>query len=284
MDAKLKFSGNDTLNSVIEEGLPVREEHLHYLKKITDAVKRKNEDNYLALVEKLIYLALEYNLSHANQKLPIDIHEETMDYLELMNKKAVEAFNTNNMDEATKIIARVIDLLNQRNVIVVYGDQNKLYEAKILTYNNLSCIYRKLGKLSLSLKVVTFAIGLEEKLVAENYGNSSISIISTYLNKSAILSEMKKHETSKEAVIKALEYLTSLQQKPNLQEGEKNHLTQLHMLACYNLAVEYEHLQELQQAIENYEKALEIAKTLGKEDVIQRIQKTLSTLRQESPN
>lgn len=259
----------------------VREEHIMYLKKVADHFKNKEEENYLLLIEKLLYLILEYYSSHSTLKIAFDPISEANNYLEKMNRRSVEAFSNGQIDEAAKIIARVVDFLNQKNILKVYGNHLKLYESKILTYNNLSCIYRKLGKLSLSLKVISFALDLEEKLAAENYGTSKVSIISTYLNKSSILSQMKKHEEALETAKQAIEKIKEVEGKPNRNEGEKAHIQGLRMSAFYNIAGEFEHLGKIENAISSYEKAAQYAKELGKQGVVNKIEKVLTNLRKK---
>ena len=129
------------------EGLNIKEDHLIYLRKMIDAVRDKNEDSYILLTEKLIFLMLDFLQTHQKSKMPFDCVEDTNTYLDIMNRRAVEAFNENKLEEAGRNISRIVELLNHKNLPVLYEDTNKLYEVKILSYNNLSCIYRKLGKL-----------------------------------------------------------------------------------------------------------------------------------------
>ena len=56
----------------------------------------------------------------------------------------------------------------------------------MLTYNNLACIYQKRKQFALALKSLSFAVDLEEKLVADGYEPAKTSIVSTLLNKAAI--------------------------------------------------------------------------------------------------
>ena len=274
---------NDKVNEMIskntDESSGIKEEHLLYLKKAVDYLKTRDESGYLLLQEKFLLLNADFMSSDVSKSISFDLCTEVTHYLERMNKKSVEAFNTNNLEEATKVISRIVDFLNQKNVIKLFGSQFKLDEARILTYNNLSCIYRKVGKLSLALKSVSLAINLEEKLVLEQFGSSGISIISTFLNKSAILSEMKRHDKSIEAALKGLEYLNKAESFPNLVENEKNHMKQLHMLSHYNLGVEHEHLEEREKAISSYEKAISYANEIGKTDIKNKIEKALNNLK-----
>lgn len=69
-----------------------------------------------------------------------------------------------------------------------------LGELKVLTFNNLACIYKRKKKYALALRAVSFALEIEEVLVKEETVEDKHNIVTTYLNKAAILSEMKKHE------------------------------------------------------------------------------------------
>jgi len=274
------MTGKSSIMTDPNYSVTVRDEHITYLKKVADHFKNQDEENYLFLVEKLIYLVLEYlSASSEKPKLPFDPTLETSNFLEKMNRKSVEAFNKGNIEEAGKIITSVVDILNQKDISKLYANELKLYESKILTYNNLSCIYRKLGKLPLSLKVICFALELEEKLAEENYGTSHISIISTYLNKSSILSQMNKHDLALEAVNQALDQMREVETNHKIGEGEKVHIQHLRMSAFYNLASELEHLGQPDKAILGYEKAKEYANELGKQNVIKRIEKAISNIR-----
>ena len=266
------------MSNDFEFPISVREEHIAFLKRIVDHLKDKDEDNYLLMVEKLLYLVLEYLSVNSPQTLSFDYLNEFNRYLEIMNKKSVEAFNKGQIDEASKVIARAVDLLNQKNISQVYTNQLKLFETKILTYNNLSCIYRKLGKFTLAIKVISFALDFEEKLAAEDYGTSKISIISTYLNKAAILSQVAKHEEAQQIISQALEKLTGFNDKDQGQ-AEKAHIQYLKMSAFYSLAVESEHLDQSDKAISNYESAGEYAKELGRQQVMIKVEKALNNLR-----
>lgn len=62
----------------------------------------------------------------------------------------------------------------------------KYGEMKVLTFNNLACIYQKRRQFALALKSVSFAVDLEEKLVSDNFEPAKTSIVSTLINKAAI--------------------------------------------------------------------------------------------------
>jgi tetratricopeptide (TPR) repeat protein len=144
----------------------------------------------------------------------------------------------------------------------------------VLTYNNLSCIYRKIGDYDKAVKVLNLTISIEEKLALSN-PISAISIISTYLNKSAILSENKQHKEALDAAKLAEINLNKIIKKygPNTPEGA--HLKYLELLTDYNMASEMEHLQQKDQATKKYELALELAKQLKRNDFIDQLEKIL---------
>lgn len=266
----------------------IREESLQYLKKCCDYLKGKDErpmdeTSHLLLVEKLIYLTMEYKAQN-NKKDPANIKIDafTQYYLDRMNKKSVELFNNKKIEESARIIARIVDLITQKNINLVISIPEKLSEFKILTYNNLSCIYRNIGKLSLALKVLNYAVDLEEKLVEKEYGTSYLSIVSTYLNKSAILSEMKKYEKAIEAVFRSIDFLDRLKKKAELPQDQEASVKQLYMLAYYNLGVEYEHLQVNVKAIDYYMKSKKMAEELGKDETKVKIEKALALMKDTS--
>jgi len=261
-----------------EFSMIVRDEHIIYLKKVADHFK-KDEENYLLLIEKMLYLVLDSLSTNSTKQFDFDPYLETQNYLEKMNRKSVEYFNAGNLEEATKIITRAVDMLNQKNFSKLYINQLKLYESKILTYNNLSCIYRKLGKLTLALKIMSFALELEEKLAQENYGNSNISIISTYLNKSSILSQTGQHEKALETINMALDKIQEAETRTNSSAGDKTHIQNLRMSAFYSLAGELQHLKQYEKAIMGYNKAKEYAQELGKTNVILKIEKALNNIK-----
>ena len=76
-----------------------------------------------------------------------------------------------------------------------------------MTFSNLSYVYRDLGRYTDALKAVNYSIGLEEKLADINYANSLKDIITSLLNRSAILSELNRHDKSVLSVERALHYI-----------------------------------------------------------------------------
>lgn len=62
-------------------------------------------------------------------------------------------------------------------------------ELRVLSFNNLSTIYKTRGKIEDSIKAIDQAIKMESILVEEGNLNALKNIPSTYINKSVILSE-----------------------------------------------------------------------------------------------
>lgn len=90
-------------------------------------------------------------------------------------------------------------------------DEATLSKLKILTFNNLACILKKNRHFMMALKAVSFAIDLEEALIKDFKDEDKYDIVPTYLNKAAILSEMKKHEKALEEVRKARVFVEKIE-------------------------------------------------------------------------
>jgi len=82
-------------------------------------------------------------------------------------------------------------------------DDALLSKLKILSFNNLSCIYKKKKKFGIALRSINQALDLEEQLLKRENNEEKYDIIPTYLNKAAIYSEMKKHTEALEMILKA---------------------------------------------------------------------------------
>ena len=78
------------------------------------------------------------------------------------NKIALGSIYSNNKKDR-QMITRAFDLLfNFKHLKKYFKNKQKYIQLKVLTYNNLSCIYKEIGKYPLALKAVTNAISLEE--------------------------------------------------------------------------------------------------------------------------
>lgn len=70
----------------------------------------------------------------------------------------------------------------------------KLLQLRVLTFNNLSCIYKEQRQYENALSSVELALQIEDYLLSKNYVHTHKSIASTYLNKCVILSAIGNHE------------------------------------------------------------------------------------------
>jgi tetratricopeptide (TPR) repeat protein len=101
-----------------------------------------------------------------------------------------------------KLINKSISLLMVPTVSK-YIEESLLMKLKILNFNNITCIYKKLKKHGIALRSINYALELEEKLLVMNNNEEKYDIIPTYLNKAAIYSEMKKHREAIDIILKA---------------------------------------------------------------------------------
>jgi len=66
----------------------------------------------------------------------------------------MDAFNSNGTDEHVNLIIKAIDLLMTKSLAKYISPIQLLGQCKVLTFNNLACIYKKKKKLPLALKAV----------------------------------------------------------------------------------------------------------------------------------
>lgn len=67
-----------------------------------------------------------------------------------------------NMD--LKLMTKAIDLIMTPHVGKYLQDPLELGRIKVLTFNNLACIYKKKKKFGLAIRAVSYAIQIEEYL------------------------------------------------------------------------------------------------------------------------
>ena len=261
------------------ETIEVKAEHLNYLAKSIKSLESKDEKTYLLMLEKLIYLTLEFLKKNYNSQITFSPSNEMVLYVEKMNKRAVDTFRESNYTESAKIVSSCIDLLSQENMVKVYDNRQKLYESKILAYNNLSCIYNVTKKYDLSAKVISSALQLEEELAAANHGQSELSIISTYFNYSTILSQANRRNETLAALEKGFEYMRKVEARKNLDDSERIHLKNLRISGLFMMGKEHENKGESTKAKSTLEEALKLAKEQKKQNVIDKIEQALSNMK-----
>jgi hypothetical protein len=70
----------------------------------------------------------------------------------------MENFKEENENMDLKLMTKVVDLLMTPHIPKYVTTLKSLGSIKILTFNNLACIYKKKKKFSLAVKAVSYAI------------------------------------------------------------------------------------------------------------------------------
>lgn len=77
----------------------------------------------------------------------------------------METFEKDGDDSSSNLFIKAIDLLMTKSLGKYITPLRILGELKVLTFNNLGCIYKRKKKLTLALRSVSFALEIEEALV-----------------------------------------------------------------------------------------------------------------------
>ncbi|EAR84103.2 tetratricopeptide repeat protein (macronuclear) [Tetrahymena thermophila SB210] len=258
---------------------------LKLLVKFIDYLKVKGESDVntlLLMQERLLYTASYLLERGANiHELHFDFKNETIQFVQKVNLKAMESGNVLGFDELINLLSRAIDMLLYKPIFSRIEPFSKVLDLRILCFNNLSCIYRQNKMYHDALKAVDRAIEMEEILVRENYGESNKNIASTYINKAVIMSELGLHLESIDTIKKALDNMESFRKEweANLEEQDIFQLKYLSVIAYFNLAVEHEHLFYVQYAKTFYEIALNISRELNYGEMTKTIENVLKKMK-----
>ena len=162
-------------------------------------------------------------------------------------------------------MTRALQALRTCDQILQQADKYNIQEkdrAKItaLTMNNLGCYYKKLNLPLVALRY------MELSLKADVGNGAPLShIASTKLNICAVLSSIKRHVDAKQLAQEAVKDLLKAIDNNEKQDGSSIQYTL--MIAQFNLAVEFEHLNELQDALDSYQQALIYANQCNDENI-----------------
>lgn len=171
-------------------------------------------------------------------------------------------------------VKSALDLLKRSEVLC---ENNEL--GKAMTYNNMACYYRRVGKLRTALKFLEQALSIEGRL------NKIDTQADTHLNICAVLSQLNKHELALNHAMSAVillqeDLLYKAVNGGNDKEEAKNtnrkggkdpnkDRTSVLAIAYHNMGVEQEFLRSYHAAILSYKKAVNFAeKHLGPDDGI----------------
>jgi tetratricopeptide (TPR) repeat protein len=168
-----------------------------------------------------------------------------------------------------------LDLLKKSEVL---WENNDL--GKAMTYNNMACYYRRVGKLRTALKFLEQALSIEGRL------NKIDTQADTHLNIWAVLSQLNKHELALNHAMSAVILLQedllfkavngdrkkeeeTKASKPKSGKDQNKDRTSVLAIAYHNMGVEQEFLRSYHAAILSYKKAVNFAeKNLGPNDGI----------------
>ena len=167
-------------------------------------------------------------------------------------------------------INSALDLLKKSEELC---ENNELGQA--MTFNNMACYYRRIGKMRTALNFLQRALTIESRLQRPEIQAD------THLNICAVLSQLNKHELAlnhaMSAVILLQEMMLAKRLDPSAFQDEEEELpaetskdrTAVLAIAYHNMGVEQEFLRSYPAAILSYKKAVNFAeKNLGADDGI----------------
>lgn len=183
-------------------------------------------------------------------------------------------------------INSALDLLKKSEELC---ENNELGQA--MTFNNMACYYRRIGKMKTALNFLQRALTIENRLQRPEIQAD------THLNICAVLSQLNKHELALNHAMSAVILLQEMMLKkkldpqgyqeddledvplpppkesdnnglPSMKDQNKDKIAVL-AIAYHNMGVEQEFLKSFPAAILSYKKAVNFAeKNLGPEDGI----------------
>lgn len=118
---------------------------------------------------------------------------------------------------------------------------------RAVTYNNMGCFYKSVGKLHTALGYLRKAEKIEERTKGRCQNPAG-----THLNLCALLSQMGKHNEALQHAHKALQELDAAKAAGEAAGGSGESLV---AVAYFNMGAEYEHLRKQSEALWAYEQA-----------------------------
>eukprot|EP00747_Dinoflagellata_sp_TGD_P186330 gnl/TRDRNA2_/TRDRNA2_43311_c0_seq1.p1 gnl/TRDRNA2_/TRDRNA2_43311_c0~~gnl/TRDRNA2_/TRDRNA2_43311_c0_seq1.p1 ORF type:complete len:381 (+),score=97.55 gnl/TRDRNA2_/TRDRNA2_43311_c0_seq1:100-1242(+) len=144
------------------------------------------------------------------------------------------------------------DLLKRAEQVAEKSDLDRA-----ITWNNLACYYRRIGKLRAAVSFLERALVIEEHL-------READAAQTHLNLCATLSQLQRHADAlyhaQSALIRIYELLTpvmlqgglSIDGGPPKREEDQHEYVVVLCIAYHNLAVEHEYLKNIEAAVCTY--------------------------------
>ncbi|CAD7956099.1 unnamed protein product [Amoebophrya sp. A120] len=227
-----------------EEVESLEEEILLCDKAIEKAQERKDLQKLLEFNEKSLFLRKKIFAPNSPE-----VHDAICSLVEACNYVATAMLQLNNTQVVFDLLKRALDVNHLSNI------------QKAITFNNLACYYRRVGKLRIALTYLEKAYQLES-----SFPNADVS--QTHLNLCATLSQLGRHEQAlhhaQTAVIKVYQFLCPLlvQQEPKEEPSTAvRERVSVLCIAYFNKGVEHEHLKVLPEAIASYTEGAKWART-----------------------
>lgn len=178
------------------------------------------------------------------------------------NKTAMDSLKLEKYRDALSLLNKALDQLNAPDTHL----QNWPNRLRLLgiTLNNFGCFYKKKGQPNVALFYLQKALNIEKTT-----SKDAINIAGTHLNICAILSLLNRHDAALQHAQQALEGLQAQVEIEAGSEAEEYAAEEPHggenlrltlIIAYHNTAAELEHLNNVEEAVEMYEKAEEIAR------------------------
>ncbi|EAR84349.3 UBX domain protein, putative (macronuclear) [Tetrahymena thermophila SB210] len=173
--------------------------------------------------------------------------------LKFLNNEAVNSLNQNQFEKSLFILIKSKELTE---LSIIKNPPS----IRALTFNNFGCYYRRLQQLPKALGYLEQALRFLNSIKSRDY------LGMTYLNISAVLSQMNEHyaslENAKKAVIEIHKDYQNYLNRKNYQEAIKDQefvdICQALAIAFYNVGVEQEFFQNFEVSLINYGKACEV--------------------------
>ncbi|CAI2386551.1 unnamed protein product [Moneuplotes crassus] len=198
---------------------------------------------------------------NSNNLILEEIKEEDAQLLQRVvhdfNKYALECVNTSRLEESQIMFSKLVKICTS------YCKQ--FPKLTCLTYNNLSCLYKKTGCPKKGLRCLSKALDLAKKDAKQ--GEQSEYLPLTFINLSAIYSESQMHKKSLTYSQKAVDALTSLcgdwedgDIEVEIQDEKSKEYFSLLAIAYFNVGSQYEFLGQYAESKLVFLKSIQVLK------------------------